>query len=73
MLVNLQCEQADLMGHVRHVTITDDELAYVEETRAKIRTGLDLADFDARSSNYWIFAEKLPLRMGKRLYMSNVE
>jgi hypothetical protein len=41
-------EQNDLMAHVRHVTMTDDQLAYIEEFCAKIRTSLDQADFNAK-------------------------
>lgn len=36
------------MAHGRHVTMTDDQLAYIEEFCAKIRTGLDQADFNAK-------------------------
>ena len=36
------------MGYVRHVTMTDDQLSYIEEFCAKIRTGLDNADFNAK-------------------------
>ena len=36
------------MVHVRHVTMTDDQLAYIEEFCAKIRTGLEQADFNAK-------------------------
>ena len=48
MLFNLGKEHNNLMGHVRQVTMTDDQLAYVEEFCAKIRTGLDHADFNAK-------------------------
>ena len=36
------------MAHVRHVTMTDDQLSYIEAFCAKIRTGLDQADFNAK-------------------------
>ena len=45
MLVSLQSEHNDLMAHVRNVTMTDDQLKYIEEFCATIRTGLDMADF----------------------------
>jgi len=48
LLFNLGKEQNDLMVHVRHVTMTDDQLAFIEEFCAKIRKGLNRADFNAR-------------------------
>ena len=36
------------MAHVRHVTMTDDQLAYIEEFCAKIGTGLDQDDFNVK-------------------------
>jgi hypothetical protein len=36
------------MAHARHVTMTNDQLAYIEEFCAKIRAGLDQADFNAK-------------------------
>ena len=48
MLANLKKEQIDLAGHVRTVTITDDQLSYIEEFCAKIRNGLDRADFNTK-------------------------
>jgi site-specific DNA recombinase len=48
LLFNLGTEHNDLMSHVKHVTMTDDKLAYIEEFCAKIRTGLDHADFNAK-------------------------
>jgi hypothetical protein len=48
LLFNLGMEHNDLMSHVRQVTMTDDQLSYIEEFCAKIRTGLDNADFNAQ-------------------------
>lgn len=48
MLVALETEHTDLMAHVRHVTMTDDQLSFIEEFCATIRTGLNLADFYAK-------------------------
>jgi len=36
------------LSHVRQVTITDDQLNYIEEFCAKIRKGLDRADFNTK-------------------------
>ena len=44
--------------HVRHVTMTDDQLSYIEAFWAKIRTGLDQADFNAKHQ----FIEVLDIR-----------
>ncbi|MCB9112212.1 MAG: recombinase family protein [Anaerolineales bacterium] len=48
MLTNLHKEQNDLAGHVRQVTLTDDQLSYIEEFCAKIRNGLGKVDFNAK-------------------------
>jgi len=48
LLFNLGKEQNELMAHVRHVTITDDQLNYIEAFCAKIRKGLDHADFNTK-------------------------
>lgn len=48
MLANLQKEQNDLTRHIRKVTMTDDQLAMIEAFCAKIRGGLDQADFNTR-------------------------
>ena len=48
MLANLKKEQIDLAGHVRTVTITDDQLSYIEEFCAKIRNGLDRTDLNTK-------------------------
>jgi site-specific DNA recombinase len=48
LLFNLGKEHNDLILHVRHVTMTDDQLEYIEEFCAKIRKGLDRADFNAK-------------------------
>ena len=48
LLFNLGKEKNDLMAHVRHVTLTDDQLSYIEEFCAKIRVGLENADFAAK-------------------------
>ena len=48
LLFNFGKEQNDLMAQVRHVTMTDDQLSYIEEFCAKIRTGLDHADFNTK-------------------------
>lgn len=48
LLFNLGKEQNDLMVHVRHVTMTDDQLAYIEAFCAKIRKGLKKADFKTK-------------------------
>lgn len=47
-MFNLGKEQNDLMAHVRHVTMTDDQLSYIEAFCAKIRVGPDNADFKTR-------------------------
>jgi hypothetical protein len=48
MLSNLSKEQNDLAGHIRKVTMTDDQLTYIEAFCAKIRHGLDQADFNTK-------------------------
>ncbi len=48
MLTNLRKEQSDLAGHIRTVTLADDQLAAIEAFCARIRKGLDQADFNAR-------------------------
>jgi site-specific DNA recombinase len=48
VLFNLGKEHNDLMVHIRHVTITDDQLSYIEAFCAKIRVGLEHADFNAK-------------------------
>jgi len=48
MLASLNKEQKDLAGHIRKVTMTDDQLAYIEAFCAKIRNGLDQADFNTK-------------------------
>jgi hypothetical protein len=48
MLVSLQKEHNDLEGHIRNVTMTDDQLSYIEAFCAKIREGLDKANFNTR-------------------------
>jgi hypothetical protein len=46
--ISLGKEQKELIIHVRHVTMTDDQLAYIEQFYAKIRTGIDNAEFNAK-------------------------
>ena len=41
-------EQNDLMAHFKNVTMTNDQLAYIEEFCAKISTDLDRADFNTK-------------------------
>jgi site-specific DNA recombinase len=48
MLANLHKEKNDLAGHIRKVTVTDDQLANIEAFCAKIRKGLDRADFKTK-------------------------
>lgn len=48
LLFNLGKEHNDLRVHVRHVTITDEQLSYIEAFCAKIRKGLEKADFKAK-------------------------
>ena len=48
LLFILGKEHNELMTHVRHVTMTDDQLAYIEEFCTKIRKGLNHADFKAK-------------------------
>ena len=48
LILNLGKEQNDLLSHVREVTLTDDQLGYIEEFCAKIRKGLDKADFNVK-------------------------
>ena len=48
MLANLHKEQVDLAGHIRKVTMTDDQLSYIEAFCAKIRNGLDQAGFNTQ-------------------------
>ncbi|MBK8421043.1 hypothetical protein [Candidatus Villigracilis saccharophilus] len=48
MLTNLSKEQNDLAGHVRKVTMTDDQLSYIEAFCAKIKNGLEQADFNTK-------------------------
>ena len=46
--MNLSTEHNDLEGQISTVTITADQLNLFEEFCAKIRTGLDQADYNAR-------------------------
>ncbi len=48
LLANLRKEQNDLARHIRKVTMTDDQLSYIEAFCAKIRDGLDKADFNTK-------------------------
>ena len=48
VLFNLGKEHNDLMVHIRHVTITDDQLSFIEAFCATIRVGLEQADFNAK-------------------------
>lgn len=48
MLVNLHKEQNDLAGHIRQVTMSDDQLSLIENFCAKIRPILDEADFNTQ-------------------------
>jgi len=48
LLFNLGKEQQELMVHVRQVTMTDDQLAYIEAFCAKIKTWLENADLKTR-------------------------
>lgn len=48
MLANLRNEQNDLARHIRKVTMTDDQLSFIEAFCAKIRHGLDTADFNTK-------------------------
>ncbi len=48
MLTDLQKEKNELLGHIRKVSITDDQLAYIKSFCDKIRKGLDQADFKTR-------------------------
>jgi site-specific DNA recombinase len=48
MLANLHKEQDDLARHIRKVTMTDDQLSFIEAFCAKIRNGLDNADFNTK-------------------------
>ncbi len=66
MLENLRKEQDDLARHVRKVTMTDDQLSYIEAFCAKIRSGLDQADFNTKRQ----IIELLDVR-GKIAYENN--
>jgi site-specific DNA recombinase len=48
MLSNLRNEQNDLSAYIRNVSITDAQLSYIEAFAAKIRDGIDVADFYAK-------------------------
>ncbi|NOH04977.1 MAG: hypothetical protein HND47_24885 [Chloroflexi bacterium] len=48
LLFNLGKEKNDLLAHVRHVTMTDEQLNYIEGFCAKIRKGLDRVDFNTK-------------------------
>jgi site-specific DNA recombinase len=48
LLFSLGKEHNDLIAHIKRVTITDDQLGYIEAFCAKIRTGLENADFNAK-------------------------
>lgn len=48
MLANLHKEQVDLARHIQKVTITDEQLEIIEAFCAKIRDGLDQADFNTK-------------------------
>jgi site-specific DNA recombinase len=48
MLTDLSKEQRELAGHIRKVTMTDDQITYIEAFCAKIRNGLDQADFNTK-------------------------
>jgi len=45
MLANLEKERNDLSEYIRSVNITDAQLSYLEAFSAKIREGIDGADF----------------------------
>ena len=47
-----------MLAHVRHVTMTDDQLSYIEAFCAKIRIGLDHADLKTKKQ----FIELLDIR-----------
>ena len=66
MLENLRKEQDDFARHVRKVTMTDDQLSYIEAFCAKIRSGLDQADFNTKRQ----IIELLDVR-GKIAYENN--
>ena len=48
LLFNLEKEKNDLLAHVKHVTMNDDQLNYIEAFCAKIRIGFDHADFKTK-------------------------
>ncbi len=48
MLSNLRNEQKDLSAYIQNVSITDAQLSYIEAFAAKIRDGIDVADFYAK-------------------------
>lgn len=48
MLGGLHKERNDLAGHIHKVAMTDDQLSYIEMFCAKIRKGLDKADFNIK-------------------------
>src|SRR5512140_1019907 len=48
MLSSLRMERNDLAGLVRTVTLTDDQMVAIEAFCARIRKGLDEADFSVR-------------------------
>ncbi|GAB4540864.1 MAG: hypothetical protein Fur002_08300 [Anaerolineales bacterium] len=48
MIGGLTKEKNDLAGHIRKVAMTDDQLSYIETFCAKIRKGLDKADFKTK-------------------------
>ena len=48
LLFNLEKEKNDLLAPVRHVTMTDEQLDYIEAFCAKIKKGLDHADYKTK-------------------------
>ena len=48
MLAGLHKEHNDLARHIRKVSMTDDQLSYIEAFCAKIRKGLNQADFNIK-------------------------
>ena len=48
LLFNLGREQNDLLAHIKQATMTDDQLTYIKKFCAKIRKGLDKADFNTK-------------------------
>lgn len=74
MLGNLQKEKNNLAGHIRKVSMTDDQLLYIEAFCAKIRKRIDQADINTKRKIIELLdiRSKIALKITKGYYILNV-